>query len=96
MYKTGKAVTQNYTEAVKWYTKAAEQGLATAQNNLGVMCEKGQGVPQNYVFAYRWYCLAAAQGNSTATTNHDKLAEKMTPAQIAEAQKLASEWKTKQ
>jgi hypothetical protein len=47
------------------------------------------------VIAHMWYNLAAASGNKNALTNRDKLAAKMTPAQIAGAQKLAREWKPK-
>ena len=37
MYERGKGVLQDDKEAVKWYTKSAEQGFAKAQYNLGVM-----------------------------------------------------------
>ena len=46
MYDNGRGVPQDDTEAVKWYRKAAEQGHAEAQNNLGVMYLNGRGVPQ--------------------------------------------------
>ena len=42
-----------------------------------------------------WFNLSAAQGDADATKNRDIVAAKMTPAQIAEAQKLAREWKPK-
>ena len=48
MYQTGKNVTQDYKEAVKWYRMAAEQGDAQAQNSLGVMYANGEGVIQDY------------------------------------------------
>jgi TPR repeat protein len=74
----------------------AEQGDADAQFNLGVMYAKGQGVRQNYVLAHMWINLAGASGLKEAMTVRDELAKlKMTPAQIAEAQKLAREWKPK-
>jgi len=78
---------------VRWYRKAADQGNALAQTNLGGMYLNGWGVPQDNVQAHMWYSLAAAQGENHARKNHDLLAEKMTPAQIAEAQRLAREWK---
>ena len=52
---------KNAAEAVKWYRKAAEQGDAEAQYNLGVMYDKGEGVPKNNVEAYKWFNLAAAR-----------------------------------
>lgn len=97
MYGNGHGVPQDYAEAVKWYRKAAEQGNSSAQNNLGVMYDKGQGVPQDYVQAHRWYNLAAATftdktDREQAVSNRDLMARQMSPAQIAEAQKLAREW----
>ena len=80
---------------MKWYRKSAEQGYALAQYNLGGMYAKGQGVTQNYVKAHMWSNLAAAQGDETAAKNRDIIAAKMTKAQIAEAQRLAAEWKPK-
>ena len=48
MYDKGEDVKQDYTEAAKWYQKAAEQGKAAAQNNLGYMYHNGEGVKQDY------------------------------------------------
>ena len=56
----------------------------------------GRGVPQDYVEAHKWYNLAAAGGIELARGDRDIVAEKMTPAQISEAQKLAREWQPKQ
>ena len=94
-YKGGLGVSQSYVEAAKWFQKAAEQGDADAQYHLGQMYEKGEGVPQNYVEAYKWYSLAAAQGNRFRA-DRDKIANRMTPDQIAEAQQLAGEFKPRQ
>jgi uncharacterized protein len=97
MYDNGQGVPQNYAEAMKWYRLAADQGNAFAQSNLGIMYGEGHGVPQDYVRAYMWLNLAAAQGHQNAVKNLDVAAGLMTPAQIADAQKLAREWKpTKQ
>ena len=41
MYADGLGVEQNYAEALTWYRKAADQGCAAAQNNLGMMHRKG-------------------------------------------------------
>jgi TPR repeat protein len=92
MYADGQGVPQNFTEAMKWYRKAADQGSAAAQFNLGVMYADGQGVPQDYVNAHMWFNLAAAQGDQDALKNRELVEQRMTPAQIAEAQKLAREW----
>ena len=71
----------------------AGQGDAAAQNTLGVAYVKGEGVPQDYVLAHMWFNLAAAQGNEDARQNRDGVAKLMTPDQIAEAQRLARQWK---
>ena len=95
MYEYGRGVTEDYKEAVKWYRKAAEQGNADAQNSIGSMYNNGQGVPQSYVQAHKWFNIAGANGSEIGTSNRDAIANKMTPAQIAEAQKLAREWMEK-
>jgi len=77
---------------VKWFRKAAEQGDAYAQVNLGFMYGTGEGVPMNYVKAYMWYSLSKAQGNEDAAKGLYIIEKEMTPAQIAKAQELAAEW----
>ena len=59
MYDTGKGVLKDDKEAVKWYRKAAEQGDAKAQNNLGVKYGNGLGVLKDYKEAVKWYRKAA-------------------------------------
>jgi TPR repeat protein len=99
MYDKGQGVPQDYAEAISWYRKAADQGHSTAQNNLGAMYNDGTGVPQDYVLAYMWFNLAAsglkAPESDIAVKNRDRVATRMTAAQIAESQKLAREWKPK-
>jgi len=62
MYVIGQGVPQDYAKAMKWYRKAAEQGDAGAEYNLGDMYKQGQGVPRDYAEAARWYDKAAGQG----------------------------------
>jgi tetratricopeptide (TPR) repeat protein len=100
MYAQGQGVPQDYAEAAKWYRRAADQCLPLAQSVLGNMYVQGQGVPQDYVQAHKWFNLAASCETDTkyradAVTERDIIAAKMTPAQIAEAQRLAREWKPK-
>jgi uncharacterized protein len=95
MYDNGQGVQQDYATAMSWYRKAAEQGGAAAKYFLAVMYEYGRGVPQDYVTAHMWFNLAAASGDTDAVIRREMVAAKMTPAQIAEAQKLAREWKPK-
>ena len=86
---------EDYATAFREFKSLAEKGAAEAQNILGVMYDKGQGVPQDYVQAHMWFNLTAAQGVKQATEARDRLAPKMSSAQIEEAQQLAHEWKPK-
>lgn len=84
---------RDYATALRLIRPLAEQGDANAQYNLGVFYDNGLGVPQDKVRAYMWFSLSAAQGREGAAAFRDLIARLMTPAQIAEAQKLAREWK---
>jgi protease YdgD len=55
----------------------------------------GQGVKQDHILAHMWFDLSAARGTQIAVTGRDFAARQMTPTQIAEAQKLAHDWKPK-
>jgi TPR repeat protein len=85
-----------------WYRKAAEQEYAKAQYNLALMYYNGQGVPQDYILAHMWFNLAASrfpasegEKREQAVKDRDIVTSKMTLAQIAEAKRLAREWKPK-
>ena len=69
MYDIGQGVTQDYTEAVKWYRKAAELGHANAMYNLGVMHANGEGVIEDDKEAVKWFRKAAELGDAGAMTN---------------------------
>ena len=77
----------------------ADQGDAVAQHNLGLKYHTGEGVPQDDTLAHMWCNLAASNltgdDRDLAVTNRDQVAKEMTPEAIAEAQRLASEWKPK-
>jgi uncharacterized protein len=93
LYDTGIGVARDFAEAAKWYVRGADQGDAVAQANLGAMYAQGQAVPRDNVRAYMWSSLAAAQGDPDAVKNRNTVAKAMTRDQIAEAQRLAREWK---
>jgi uncharacterized protein len=93
MYVNGQGVEKDYTEAVKWYRKAAEQNYALAQSNLGLMYKNGQGLEKDYVEAYAWLNLAAKM-DADAATIRNALEERMTSQQVAEAQKRTKELRT--
>ncbi|GBF25059.1 secretory immunoglobulin A-binding protein EsiB [bacterium MnTg02] len=92
----------DYATALRLLRPLAEQGDAKAQFNLGVMYVRGAGVPRDHVVAHKWLNLAANRYPASEenwrikTTKLRKvIATLMTPAQIAEAQRLAREWKPK-
>ena len=60
---------KNEQKAVEWYQKAAEQGYAESQCDLGVMYEYGHGVEQNDKKAVEWYQKAAEQGYARGLCN---------------------------
>jgi uncharacterized protein len=102
MFADGQGVPQDYAEAAKWYRRAAERGDAQAQYNLGLAFAKGEGVAADPVAAHMWLNLSTARfpvadslRRSTAANSRDAVAAKMTPAELAEAQRLARDWKPK-
>ncbi len=60
---------QDDAEAVTWYRKAAEQGCAPGQRDLGVMYFEGRGVTQDAAEAVRWSRMAAEQGDVQGQNN---------------------------
>lgn len=94
-YENGRGVPQDYKEAAKWYRLAAEQGKSNAQNVLGIDYEHGLGVPKDDIQAHMWYNLSAANGWAKGAINRDRIAQELTPEQLAEAQRLALEWRPK-
>ena len=69
----------------------------TPNVNLAFMHAEGDGVRQDYVAAHMWLSLAAARAlaahRATVVEEQEALAEQMTSDQIAEAERLAREWK---
>jgi TPR repeat protein len=104
-YADGRGVPQDYAQSARWVRKAAEQGESVALWLLGDAYATGEGVLQDYVEAHKWMNLAVARASAGLADDRlvrhwhkklagrrDAVAKKMTPEQIAEAQKRASEW----
>ena len=83
---------RNHGTAIRWFTRAAEQGFSEAQVNLAAMHENGQGTRKSRVEAYKWYLIAASTGLGKAYNSRDRLAGRMSKAQRREGQRLASDW----
>ena len=66
MFQDGHGVPIDNTKAIKWYRKAAAQGDAVAEFNLGWMYTNGLGVAKSYSEAMNWFRKSASQGNLRA------------------------------
>jgi TPR repeat protein len=101
LYAEGKGVPQDNVEAAKWYRAAADRGDPQAQYNLGLAYAKGEGVEQDNVKAHMWFNIAASRfpsdsaNRNLAISNREAIAQKLTPEELAEAQRLAREWTPK-
>jgi uncharacterized protein len=93
LYTYGRGVPQSYDEAAFWCVRSAGQGDIEGQYQLGLLYNKGHGVPENYVQAYKWLNLAAARASGPkkdfSYRIRDAVATKMSPKQIAKAQRLS-------
>lgn len=68
-YANGYGVSEDKSEAVRWWRKAADQGYIKAEFRLGVAYDLGDGVPRDEAEAVRWYRKAADQGDAEAQFN---------------------------
>lgn len=106
MYADGRGVAPDLNEAFKWYLRAAERGDVASQFIMGRMHLEGTCVERDIVQAYKWFDIAATgpaspatdgsgapEARSKASVRREEVAKNMTPAQIAEARKLAGEWR---
>ncbi|MGA9850963.1 MAG: tetratricopeptide repeat protein [Roseiarcus sp.] len=92
---------QDAGQAVAWLRKAADKGVFNAQFRLGMMYAKGaSGLEPDPIAARMWLSLAAERAENAyvhalVTKERSKLSAGMTPAEIAEAQRRAIEWRAK-
>ncbi len=101
MYWSGDGVRRDHKEAARLYLRAANKGYARAQNDIGFMYGFGEGVPpRDDVEAYKWLTLGIARYTAKNQDRLDQaikdkatLAKRMTPAQIAEAERRVKMWK---
>ena len=96
LYLRGEGAPHSSQMALFWFSRAAGQEDALALAKLGMMYAQGRGVLQDYIQAHMWYNLSAARGEARSADARDALAKQMTPAQIAEAQRFAREWRPKE
>ena len=89
MYEFGQGVRRNLRRAATWYESAAEQDHNSAQYNLGLFYLQGRGVRRDYVTAHVLFALSTLEGS---WEQQQRAEESMTPDQIVEAERRASEW----
>ena len=92
-YAGGVDVERSASLAAMWWRKSAERGDCVSQYNLGTSLITGDGVAKDFVEAYKWLNIALAQGGEKAKNNLQIVESRMTAEQIAEAQRLAREFK---
>jgi len=89
-YVNGWGIKKDKKEAVRWYRQAADHGNGNAMCALGICYESGVNLPQSDVYAYMWFILAASKDALYGASLRDEVRKRLTPEQIAEAQKLAT------
>jgi len=97
LYESGSGVSQDFSEAVRWYRKAADQGDGDAQFHLGSLYSEGRGVPQDYAVAYFWLDLAASGKLETTKPEEvakvrDDTAAHLTNTVLLQTQERARKW----
>jgi hypothetical protein len=91
-YWTGDQVSQDYVQAVRLFSLAAEQGNVAAQAMLGNCYWAGRGIPSDPVRAYFWSFLAQESGDEASKSRAASFATNLTSGQIAVVQREARDW----
>jgi TPR repeat protein len=92
LYMSGKSGEKDQIEAVKWIRLAADQGEINAQSLLGGLYFSDGIVTHNYVEAYKWLKLATPNSDANSAKTLESVMQRMTPEQVAEAERLVSQW----
>ena len=99
MYMRGQGMARDDAAAARFYERAADLKFAPAQYNLGTMYAQGRGVVRDDVEAYKWVRLAMdnyapedADQQAEANAVLARLARRMNPADVDQAESLAAQW----
>jgi uncharacterized protein len=100
LYETGRGLARDDAQAARWYAEAAAHGMAEARMRLGIMHAEGRGVPADKARAHMWLGLAIQALPDSALRDEAlaamvSLARRMSAAEIAEAERLARDFKAK-
>ncbi|WP_024302646.1 serine/threonine-protein kinase [Pseudogulbenkiania sp. MAI-1] len=83
----------DYGAALALVKPLAYGGQPRAQELLGRLYEEGRGVRQSHNEAYMWYSLAAQHGSSVAQLMRERVAARLQPAEIRQADRLVEAWR---
>ncbi len=95
MYELGQGMEPDCVEATKWFLKAAEQGDAGGQLEMGKRCHRGSFAPlaqdarESRIEAYKWFTLASAQGYKNSEMHCEQIGLAMTREERTEGQRRA-------
>ena len=85
----------NYTEAIRWYRCAAQQGHSKAPFNLGLIySDNKSALLQDHTEAYAWFSIAAENGNKNAAELRDATAELLSPVKLSLAKLRIARYNT--
>lgn len=98
MYENGQGAIQSYDKAAPLYHQAATNGSKYGMRNLGLFYRDGKIVQKNLILAHAWLNLAASgtDAHPTALDERDEVQNLLNQKQLAQAQKLATNWKVGQ
>ncbi len=91
----GALARREYEKAYEILTPLAQGGNTRAQVKLAEMYASGLGVNRNYNQAYIWYSLAARGGSTTAPAERDRVAARLQPAEIRQADTVVENWRAR-
>jgi TPR repeat protein len=89
-------VEKDEAQAFAWLLRAASSGLAVAQSRIGLAYATGEGAALDPIEACKWMELAAQRGDKAAQANRARARKSLSPAQLAEAERRATEWQVSQ
>ncbi len=95
IYELGQGVEPDCAEATKWFLKAAEQGDAGGQLEMGKRCHRGSFAPlaqdarESRIEAYKWFTLSAAQGYKNSEMHCEQIGLAMSREERNEGQRRA-------
>ena len=91
-YRLGMGAVKDEAKAFELFLNAAMRGLAAAQSRIGLAYATGDGAALDPIEACKWIELAATRGDKAAVANRERARRILSPIQLAEAERRATEW----